>query len=362
MSGDNEGTSCCASCGIAEVDDNKLKDCGDCDLVKYCSDECRKDHKSEHEEACEKRAAELRDELLDPSCRCASCGITEMDDIELVPCDDCLLYRYCSDECRENHKSDHEEECKNLAAQLQREYLLFRQPECSHLGDCPICCLPLSLDKSKSAIMSCCSKIICNGCAYACQKREEEMRVQITCPFCRESTHMTEEEADKLQMKRIEANDPFAICQKGAKERELGNHGSAISYLTKAAELGDVWAHFQLSFIYSDDFGAEKDEGKYIHHTEEAAIGGHPTARHNLGSDEWGNGNHERAVKHWIISATQGCDESIKALMEAFRQGFLKKDILAAVLRLHKRAVDATKSPQRKEAEGFAQFRSTVDR
>ena len=26
--------SCCASCGIAEIDDIKLKDCDDCDLVK----------------------------------------------------------------------------------------------------------------------------------------------------------------------------------------------------------------------------------------------------------------------------------------------------------------------------------------
>mmetsp|Transcript_12337 Transcript_12337/g.20323 ORF Transcript_12337/g.20323 Transcript_12337/m.20323 type:complete len:90 (+) Transcript_12337:62-331(+) len=55
---------CCASCGIAEIDDINMKECDACDLVKYCSDECRKDHKSQHEEACNKRAAELRDELL----------------------------------------------------------------------------------------------------------------------------------------------------------------------------------------------------------------------------------------------------------------------------------------------------------
>ena len=38
----------------------KLKECDDCDLVRYCSDECqKKTHKSQHEEACKKRAAEL---------------------------------------------------------------------------------------------------------------------------------------------------------------------------------------------------------------------------------------------------------------------------------------------------------------
>jgi hypothetical protein len=56
---------CCASCGKAEVDDDiKLKDCDDCDLVKYCSDKCQKDHLTEHEKACKERAAELRDEIL----------------------------------------------------------------------------------------------------------------------------------------------------------------------------------------------------------------------------------------------------------------------------------------------------------
>ena len=54
----------CASCGIAEVDDIKLKECTDCGLVRYCSGECQKEHESQHVEACKKRAAELRDELL----------------------------------------------------------------------------------------------------------------------------------------------------------------------------------------------------------------------------------------------------------------------------------------------------------
>ena len=45
----------CASCGIAENDDVKLKECDGCDLVRYCSDECQRDHKSEHEEDCKER-------------------------------------------------------------------------------------------------------------------------------------------------------------------------------------------------------------------------------------------------------------------------------------------------------------------
>ena len=57
------------------------------------------------------------------------------------------------------------------------------------------------------------------------------------------------------------------------------------------------------------------------------------------------------AVKHWIISATQGYDVSMKALMEAFKDGLVQKEELAAVLRAHKAAVDQIKSPEREAAE-----------
>eukprot|EP00986_Skeletonema_menzelii_P013808 scaffold8428_cov151-Skeletonema_menzelii.AAC.6 len=92
--------------------------------------------------------------------------------------------------------------------------------------------------------------------------------------------------------------------------------------------------------------GVEKDEGKAIHHLEEAAMGGHPRARYdlglgeatiggypearyNLGANEWTNNRNDRAVKHWIIAATLGEDESIKMLMEKYKKrGLSRKRIL----------------------------------
>eukprot|EP00986_Skeletonema_menzelii_P015814 scaffold12771_cov86-Skeletonema_menzelii.AAC.3 len=38
------------------------------------------------------------------------------------------------------------------------------------------------------------------------------------------------------------------------------------------------------------------------------------------------------------------------ATLNAFREGFVKKEVLAATLRAHKEAEDATKSPQREAA------------
>ena len=97
--------------------------------------------------------------VADTSPCCASCGIPEVDDIKLKECADCDLVRYCSVECQKNHKSQHEEDCKKRAAEL-RDELLFKQPESNHLGDCPICMIPLSLDTKKSNMHNCCSKVV----------------------------------------------------------------------------------------------------------------------------------------------------------------------------------------------------------
>ena len=288
--------------------------------------------------------------VVDKSCCCASCGIAEIDDIKLKECDGCDLVRYCSDECQKSHKSEHEVACKKRAAEL-RDELLFKQPESTHMGDCPICSLPLSLDMSKCSIYPCCSKIICDGCNYANQWRQFEQRLVQLCPFCRKSLPSTQEDFDQQRMKRIEMNDPAAMCYEGVEQRKKGNYSRAFHYWKKAAELGDVEAHYRMAGMYQNGYGVEQDEGKMIHHAEEAAIGGHPIARYNLGCHENDNGNIERAVKHWYISATHGHDLSTKALMKAFQHGFLEKEVLAAAFRAHKAAVDAVKSPQREEAE-----------
>ena len=110
--------------------------------------------------------SEDNDDADSSRCCCATCGIAEIDDIKLKDCDHCDLVKYCSDECRENHKLDHQHECKKRAGEL-RDEILFKQPEGNHNGDCPICMIPLSLDPEGYTFYSCCSKVICNGCSHA---------------------------------------------------------------------------------------------------------------------------------------------------------------------------------------------------
>eukprot|EP00984_Skeletonema_dohrnii_P005334 scaffold1874_cov89-Skeletonema_dohrnii-CCMP3373.AAC.11 len=272
--------------------------------------------------------SEENEAIVDTS-SCGSCGIAEIDDIKLKECDDCDLVRYCSDECQENHSPQHEEACKERAAEL-RDEILFKQPESTHLGDCPICCLPLPLDSK--FVQICCSKLICIGCAHANKMREAES-LDPLCPICQESLmKFTPVDLKKFMMKRVEANDPVMIRQEGILQQNEGDYNSAFEYFTKAAELGNADAHYHLAALYRDGHGVEKDKQKEVHHLEQAAIGGHPTARYDLGCEEWDNNdNAERAMKHWIIAAALGDNRPIEFMMEMSEEGYVSKDDLAAL-------------------------------
>ena len=283
---------------------------------------------------------------------CASCGTTGSDDIKLKDCSACHLVKYCSVNCQKEHRPKHKKECKKRAAELHDE-LLFKQPESSHFGDCPICCLPLPLDHEKSTWMSCCCKQICNGCNHANKNREAAGRLQHKCPFCRKAVPKTKEEINEQVMKRVEANDPLAIFNAGTRRYHDGDYKAAFEYFTRAAALGDAEAHHRLSFMYHNGKGVEKDKKRELHHLKEAAIGGHPNARHNLGCVEWENRRDDRAAQHLIIAANLGHDDSLTNLKILYEAGYVSKEDFAAALRGHKAAIDATKSPQREEAAAF---------
>ena len=284
---------------------------------------------------------------------CASCGIAAVDDVKLKDCNNgCDLVKYCSDGCQENHREQHEQECKKRKAELHDKEL-FTQNDGSYMGECPLCFLPLSIDLKKSTRMSCCSKWICNGCDYANKKRENEQGLEQRCAFCRNPAPKSMGEIDKNIMKRIKKNDPNAMTDMGKKHEKEGEYGKALEYYTKAAELGDMDAHACLATLYDDGDGVEKDIKKAVYHFEQAAIGGHPQARGILALLEMDNCRFERAAKHFIIAANLGCDVSLEQVKELFMKGVVSKEEYAGALRGYQTAVDATKSTERDEAEAF---------
>jgi TPR repeat protein len=203
----------------------------------------------------------------------------------------------------------------------------------------------MPLVNEKIRLFSCCSKTICDGCDHVHRISNKQQN----CPFCREPVP-DREHSKKRKMKRIKAGDPVAMVDIGQYLSKEGDYNGAVQYFTKAAELGDVEAHYELALMYEKGKGVEKDEGKAVYHYERAAIGGDPYARNNLGCIEEENGRFDRAVKHFVIAANLGNEESMRALWGHYKQGLISKEDLEATLRAHQAAVDAMKSPERAAA------------
>eukprot|EP00984_Skeletonema_dohrnii_P034468 scaffold33569_cov84-Skeletonema_dohrnii-CCMP3373.AAC.2 len=291
-------------------------------------------------------------EIADMMC-CVSCGTADVDNIIKLKDHNVLDG---SAACQK-HTSQQERDCessRSRAAEIHDD-ILFRQPESSHLGECPICLLPLSLDTKHAMMQSCCSKLICIGC-YCASIRFEVVKVikKRSCPFCRQPEPKSAAEIEHYKMKRRKSNDPVAIQEAGKRCYHDGDYERAFEYFSKAIDIeagdAEAEAHYCLSFMYRDGKGIGRDTQKRVYHLEEAAIGGHTKARHDLGVHEVYQGRLERAARHFIISANLGHDASLKALRELLAAGEVGREDFVTAFRAHQAAVNATKSRQRAEA------------
>ena len=285
----------------------------------------------------------------DTAVRCANCGAAEGDGIKLKKCAGCNSVRYCGIKCQKEHRPKHKKACKQRAAEL-RDELLFKQPEGTHLGDCPICCLPLHHELGSKTIMTvCCSTMVCKGCHDMHYTRQVKGKLEKTCIFCRAVGEDTHADMFRSLIKRVEANDANAVRDYGYVCMKRGDHKSAVEHYLRAIKLGDIEAHSSMAAMYQNGHGVEKDEKKMVRHLEEAAIGGHINARRALGRLDWDSGRFQRGIKHWTIASTLGCDLSIVRLKDAYNmnRGFLEKEDLAAALRAYQAAVDARTSKER---------------
>jgi TPR repeat protein len=100
------------------------------------------------------------------------------------------------------------------------------------------------------------------------------------------------------------------------------------------------WEGYGYDKGITNNIPVEKDKEAAVYHLDMAAIGGHPHARYILGCIEKENANMERAVRHLIIGANLGCDDSMKALWKHYSDGNITKEDLDATLRAHKAAVE----------------------
>jgi len=283
---------------------------------------------------------------------CAACGDTSDDGGgSLKACAACNLVKYCNRTCQIAHRPAHKKACKIRLAELFDEKL-FKQPPPNE--DCPICYLRIPIDEDRSMYQSCCSKILCCGCVCANTVAAADTEI-FKCVLCRTEAPSSDEVIIERMKKRVGANDAQAIVNLGTCYR-LGmmglrqDHAKALELFQKSAKLGHNFAHHSLSLYYRKGVIGEKDTRKATYHGQLAAMAGNVHARYNLGFDEGNAGNMHRAYKHWMISANDGCDISMKAVQEGYKSGFVTKDDHAKTTRAYGNSIDEMKSDDRDRA------------
>jgi hypothetical protein len=257
--------------------------------------------------------------------------------------------------CQRAHWTKHKKECKKRVAELHDEALFKEPPD---REECDICMLTLPLNPEEQKYQPCCGKVLCVGCIYSAFEADNRK----LCPFCRTPAATSEGEALERIKKRAEGDDAVAIHQLGSYYCNGGmglpqDNNKAMELWLKAGELGCMSSYYNIGDCYYFGQGVERDMKKAKQYYEFAAMGGVATARNDLACVEADAGNMDRAMKHWMISAGAGHDDSLKNIRECFFEGHATKDDFEKALRAHKEAQDDMRSDQREEAAAYRHLR-----
>jgi len=245
------------------------------------------------------------------------------------------------------------------------EELLFRDPPPNE--DCSVCMLPLPHHSGVCGVeklyMESCGKTFCRGCSLVESKEMKKGNIKPWCSFCRAPLSGSDKETVERYKRRTRVDDAeaiYSLCNAysnghwGLRQ----NHLKAIGLWKRGAELGSCNANAYLASIYLHGEGIEEDRKLAMHHMKLAAIGGHETARYALGLMEEQNGNIDRAMKHYMISAKCGFDDSLKEVGEGYNAGLVTKDEYVSTLRAHEECQGRMRSAQREEAAHWKRTRN----
>ena len=179
------------------------------------------------------------------------------------------------------------------------------------------------------------------------------------CPFCRTPAPKSEKEVTERVKKRVEVGDATAMFSLGCYYRDgfFGmprDYAKALKLWHKAGELGDAKAYCNIGNAYYNGRGLERDEKKADHYYELAAIRGNAVARFNLGNGEARTGNWVRGLKHWMISAGGGYNDSVKNIQQLYMDGDATKEDYSKALQTYQAYIDEIKSDQRDKAAVFS--------
>ena len=306
--------------------------------ITSCTDDMKNLHMTYTEITCTKEVG-----------ICACCG---KEGSGMNACNKCQMVKYCNASCKKKHRSKHKKKCERRVAELF-DIELFKQPPKKE--DCPICMLPLPWLDTGSKYKSCCGKVICSGCIHAVRLRSNMVSL---CPFCRAPAPTSKKEILKQTKKRIEVGDAEAMFNLGC-DYSIGECGlqrdrtKALESWHQAGELGYAGAYYNIGGAYKYGTGVERDEKKADHYYKLAAMHGSVYARHNLACSEHRAGNWKRAVKHYMIAAGAGYNNSVKNIQQLYLDGNATKEDYTKALLAYQAYLEDVRSEQRDQATAY---------
>lgn len=294
---------------------------------------------------------------------CAACGKEESEDNNLKACTACNLVKYCNRDCQVSHRPQHKSTCKKRAATAVYDQALFKESPVEH---CPLCMLPMQRESGIAIFYPCCGKVICGGCTYdddnqqhRGNRKRKEMEETHPCPNCKMLPVTSDEEEMARIMKLIQSNNAHAYnllarCYATGEKNVPQDKGKAIRFLLRAGELGCAESYYTLGQVYAMGTDVEVDEKKSRHFYELAAMKGDTCARYQLGRIEGEVGNHHRAFTHFLIAARAGHTESFNIVEQAYMNGSITKEKYDDTSRAHDKRINEMKSDMRDRAEAAA--------
>ncbi|EJK67040.1 hypothetical protein THAOC_11973, partial [Thalassiosira oceanica] len=108
---------------------------------------------------------------------------------------------------------------------------------------------------------------------------------------------------------------------------------------------------YELGVAYYEGVGVREDKTKGAKFWAKAAVRGHVESRYNLGFCEGRGGNHDHAVRHFLICAKMGHMVAVETIKKMFMEGIATKKQYTQALRGYQDAMDEMKSHDRDEAK-----------
>ena len=121
----------------------------------------------------------------------------------------------------------------------------------------------------------------------------------------------------------------------------------ALELFIRASDLGSAVVYGFIAVNYKHGYVVEKDGSKSRAFLEISAKKGSISGRRRLAKSEEENGDIDMAIKHWIIAANAGFQESMDNLMRAFRDNVFAKEDLLQTRREFQTSSDEMKSEAR---------------